>query len=147
MNTTFSQNPPFNHLPGTAKQDAQRASDAFKEAAHRTSDAVKQAAQRATDATKHVAQRTPDTAKDFLQTVSAKVEDTMVQTNEFIRQNPVGMAVGALALGAVCGFTFVMTRRDAPTFRERFIGEPLDAARKAIFAALAPLSPLAHRIH
>jgi hypothetical protein len=38
----------------------------------------------------------------------------------------------------------LMMARRQPTFRERYVDEPLDAAHKAILAALAPV---AHRLH
>ena len=155
MNTDTLKSPPINYQPEAAKEAAQRAADAVKEAAqrvtddsrdvaHRATDAVKDIAQRATDATKEAAQHASDAAKEICHTVSVKAEDAMVRTKEYVRENPVPALLGALAFGAALGYMIVMTRRHEPTFRERYVNEPLHTAREAIYAVLAPV---AQRLH
>ena len=69
--------------------------------------------------------------------------DTLASSKEYVRQNPVLVVAGALAFGAAIGCMLMMARRQ-PTFRERYVDEPLDSAREAILAALAPA---AQRLH
>ncbi len=133
MTTNTPQAPPLNQLPERVKEAAQHATDAAKQAVHQATDAVKDGAQHATDA-----------AKDMCHTMSIKLEDTMVRTKEYVRQNPVPVVLGALAFGAALGYMVVMARREEPTFRERYVDEPLHSARDAIYAAFAPV---ARRIH
>lgn len=84
-------------------------------------------------------------AEDACQMMSAKVEDTVNRTKAYVRQNPVPIVLGALAFGAALGYLIVMTRREEPTLRERFVDEPLHTARNAIYAALAPVAQRLHK--
>lgn len=86
----------------------------------------------------------PEDTGDCCQPLSRKIDDTVSRTKDYVRQNPVPVILGALAFGAALGYTIVMARREEPTFRERFADEPLQTAREAIYAVLAPV---AHRLH
>ncbi len=104
---------------------------------------TKEYTQHAVDATKDAAQRATDTARDMYQSAALKAEDTLTASKEYVRQNPVLVVVGAIAFGAAIGCMLMMARRQ-PTLRERYVAEPLDSAREAILAALAPV---AQRLH
>ena len=155
MNTPFQEYAPSNHLPGPPLHVAQRATDGAREVANRITDAAKDTAQHATDVAKDVTQgvteaargavqQATDGAREIVQTVSAKAEETLARTKDYVRLNPTPVLLGALSIGAALGLMALMKRRQQePTFRERFVSEPLDTARKAIYAALAPL---AHRM-
>ena len=138
------------HVSGAVKDAAREASDAAKDASQTISAKVEQGvertkeyAQQAVDATKDAAHRATDTAKDMYQSAALKAEDALVTSKEYVRQNPVLVVVGAIAFGAALGCLLMMARRE-PTFRERYVDEPMDSARAAILAALAPV---AQRLH
>ncbi len=76
--------------------------------------------------------------------VSEKAEESLVCSREYARANPVPVVLGALALGVALGYVIAMTRREEPTFRERYVDDPLNTARDAIYAVLAPV---AQRLH
>lgn len=139
MNTNPLKDSPFNRIPESAKEAAGNASASIKEAAQFATDAVKDGSRHAADA----AHNATEAAKEMYQDLSAKAEDTMVRTKEYVRQNPVPAVLGALAFGVALGYMLVTARRE-PTFRERYVDEPLDSAREAIIAALAPV---AQRLH
>lgn len=85
-----------------------------------------------------------EAAKETYQTVRAKADETAARTGEYVRQHPMPSLLGAIAFGAALGYLLATVRRDEPTFRERYVDEPLDTARDAIFAVLAPI---AQRLH
>jgi len=122
------------------------AKDAYKTLSSRIEDGVeatKEYAQHAVDTTKDAAQRATDSARDMYHSAALTAEDTLATSKEYVRQNPVLAVVGAVAFGAAVGCMLMMARRQ-PTLRQRCVNEPLDSARAAILAALAPV---AHRLH
>jgi ElaB/YqjD/DUF883 family membrane-anchored ribosome-binding protein len=172
MNTEIQSKPPLSQLPEAAREIARQATDVAKETANRATGAVKNVttdvtdaaidayqtlsskveegvertkeyAQHAVDVTKDAGQRVTDTAKDMYQSAALKAEDSLATSKEYVRQNPVLVIAGAIAFGAAIGCLLMMGRRQ-PTFRERYVDEPLDSARDAILAALAPV---AQRLH
>jgi ElaB/YqjD/DUF883 family membrane-anchored ribosome-binding protein len=88
--------------------------------------------------------RATEAAKDTYQTVRAKADETAARTGEYVRQHPMPSLLGAIAFGAALGYLLATARRDEPTFRERYVDEPLETARDAIFAVLGPV---AQRLH
>ena len=84
-----------------------------------------------------------DEAANCCQSISAKADESLNRTREYVKQNPVPVLLGAVALGAALGY-LMLTRREEPTFRERYVDEPLHSAREALYAALAPV---AQRLH
>lgn len=138
------------NVTGAVRDVATDVTDAAKDAYKTLSSKVeegagrtKEYAQHAVDATRDAAHRATDTAKDMYQSAALKTEDTLATSKEYVRQNPVLVVVGALAFGAAIGCMLVMARRH-PTFRERYVDEPLDSAREAILAALAPATRRLH---
>jgi len=129
-----------------AKDVTDAAKDAYKTLSSKVEEGAgrtKEYAQHAVDATKDAAHHATGSAKDMYQSAALKAEDTLSTSKEYVRQNPVLVVVGALAFGAAIGCMLMMARRH-PTFRERYVDEPLDSAREAILAALAPV---AQRLH
>lgn len=131
-------------LTGAVKDAATDVTDAAKDAYQTLSSKVEEGvertreyAQHAVDATKDAAHRATDTAKDMYQSAALKAEDTLATSKEYMRQNPVLVVLGAIAFGAAIGCMLMMARRQ-PAFRQRYVDEPLDSAREAILAALAP---------
>ena len=162
----------MNHLPEAAREVARQATDVAEETVRRATvaandviDAVNDAAKDVTDAAKngyktlsskveegvdrtkeyaqHAVDATKDAAREMYQSTALKAEDTLTNSKEYVRQNPVLVIVGALAFGAAIGCLLMMARRQ-PTPRQRYVDEPLDSAHKAIIAALAPV---AQRLH
>lgn len=122
------------------------AKDAYRTLSSNAEEGVertKEYAQHAVDATKDATHRATDTARDMYQSAALRAEDTLTTASEYVRQNPVFVVVGAFAFGAAIGCMLMMARRQ-PTFRELYVNEPLDAAHKAILAALVPV---AHHLH
>jgi len=76
--------------------------------------------------------------------ITAAAECNRPVAHDHVRQNPVPIILGALALGVAIGYMLMSKRRREPTFRERFVEDPMHGAREAIQAALAPLT---HRMH
>ncbi|MCX6865486.1 MAG: hypothetical protein NTV46_04570 [Verrucomicrobia bacterium] len=85
----------------------------------------------------------PETAREIARQATDEAEDSLATSKDYVRQNPVLVVAGAIAFGAAIGCLLMMARRQ-PTFRERYVDEPLDSARDAILAALAPV---AQRLH
>ena len=131
-------------LPTSPWDGTQHATDTAKDAGQRALDTAKGAAQHAVDSAKGAAQHATAATKDMCHEMSVRVEDTMARTRDCLNRNPVPVVLGALAFGAALGYLIVMTRREEPTFRERFVDEPLHTAREAIYAVLAPV---AQRLH
>lgn len=86
----------------------------------------------------------PEDTATCCQTLSAKVDDTVSRTKAYVRQNPLPVMLGALTFGAALGYLMVLTRREEITFRERLTGAPLQTAREAIYAVLAPVASRLH---
>ncbi len=107
---------------------------------HHGNTSTKPPADTVAQASEHVV----DEAKEACHSMSMKVEDTVVRTREYVRENPVPVLLGAVALGAALGYLMILARRPEPTFRERYVDEPLSSARDALYAALAPV---AQRLH
>ncbi len=140
----------MNQLSEAARETARRASegaqDISKKAASATSDfgnAVEGIAGDIIDATKNAAKGTADSAKDIYRSATVKVEDTLETSRMYVRQNPLPVVIGAIALGAAVGCLLTVLGRK-PTFSERYAEGPLDAVREAVISAL---SPVAQRVH
>ncbi len=172
MSTDIHSNPPINQKPGAVAEIAQQATDAVKntaqlatvaakdqisdvehmaedftdltkETCHTLSSKVGQGGERTKEYAQHAGDATKDAARDMYQSAALKAEDTLATSKEYVRRNPVIVVVGALAFGAAIGCLIMMARRQ-PTFRERYVDEPLDSARDTILTALAPVT---HRLH
>ena len=107
-------------------------------------EAVQTATGHASQTAKDALNMASDTAKDLYQNVRAKADDTAVATSEYVRQHPMPSVLGAIALGVGLGYLLALSaRHHQPSLREQYVDEPLDAARDALYAVLAPV---AHRI-
>ncbi|MFN0080390.1 MAG: YqjD family protein [Prosthecobacter sp.] len=113
--------PPLDQLPQAAKDMAVQATHAAKEAAQRGYDAAKDAAQRGLDATKDAAQHASQAAKDIYQSAATRAEDTLVQSKQYVRENPLPVVLGAFTLGLTLGCMLGLSHHhQEPTLRERF---------------------------
>ena len=161
MNTNLQSPQSIDELPEAAREivncatvSAREVKGAVKDAAADATDAAKDAYQalsakagegvgHSKEYAQHAVDASKDAAKDMYQSAALKAEDTLATSKEYVRQNPLLVVVGAIAFGAAIGCMLMMARRQ-PTFRERYVDEPLDSARDAILAALAPV---AQRLH
>jgi ElaB/YqjD/DUF883 family membrane-anchored ribosome-binding protein len=88
----------------------------ISDAAHRAYESAQQATRRAREGA-HVA---------------------MERSEDYVRQNPVPVVLGAIVVGFALGFA--LGRREPLTARERFLEEPLGHARDVFFSVLAPVA-------
>lgn len=133
MNTEQTRDPVFNQLASGARETVAQTTDAAK-------DAFQTVRAKADEAYQTVRAKADET----IQTVRAKADETATRTNEYVRQHPLPSLLGAVAVGVALGYLLAITRRHEPTFREQFVEEPLEAARRALYATLAPV---AERLH
>lgn len=112
--------PPFDQLPQAAKDLADHAAQAAKDAAQRSIAATKDAAQSATQAAKDIYKSAATRAEDMYHTAAVRAEDTLVQSKQYVRENPVPVVLGAFALGLTLGCLMGLPHRHEPTMRERF---------------------------
>ena len=102
--------PPFDQLPQAAKDLADHATQAAKDAAQRGIAATKDAAQNATQA-----------AKDLYKSAAVRADDTLVQSRQYVRDNPLPVVLGAFTLGLTLGCLLGLSHHHPePTLRERF---------------------------
>jgi ElaB/YqjD/DUF883 family membrane-anchored ribosome-binding protein len=100
---------------------------------HNVAEAVRDGAQQASGA-----------VKETCQSLSVKAEETLLRTKDYVRQNPVPILLGSLVFGAAIGCLVALTRRSAPTLRERFLDDPVHTARDILQATFQPVG---QRIH
>lgn len=121
------------------KEGAHRLSEAAKDAGQKIAATAKAVGQEVADRAKDISHQVTETAKETGQKITATVDSSLSRTKEYVRQNPLPAVLGALVFGAaVTGL--VMSRRHRPTFGNRYVDEPLNTAREAIFAILAPVA-------
>lgn len=89
---------------------------ASKDFAQQLASTANEAAQQVTSKTKEVTQA----AKDMFQSAATRAEDTLVQSKQYARENPLPVALGAFTLGLTLGCLLGLTRHPEPTLRERF---------------------------
>lgn len=111
-----------------------------EEGVERTKEYVRQAV----DATKDTGHRVADSAKDMYQSAARKAEGAQAISREYVRHNPLLVVAVSIAFGAAVGCLIMMGRRQ-PTFRQRCVDEPLDSAREAMLAAIAPVAKRLHK--
>ena len=104
----------------SAKEAAQQASQSVKDAAQRGLDATKDAAQHAGQAAKDLYQSAASRAEDIYHSAAARAEDTLVQSKQYVRENPVPVVLGAFAVGLTLGCLMGLSHHHEPTLRERF---------------------------
>ena len=129
-----------NEAAQTARDAVQTAAAAAKEAANSTSDVARDAYQaaraKAGDLYEAARTKTGETLKD----VREQVDQTTQRTTQYVSQHPMSSLLGAIAFGAGVGALAIFAlRRPEPSFRRRYVEEPLDTARDAIYAVLEPV--------
>ncbi len=113
--------PPFAQLPQAAKDLADHATQAAKDAAQHGIAATKDAAQHATQAAKDLYKSAAVRAEDLYHTASVRAEDTLVQSKQYVRDNPLPTVLGAFALGLTLGCLLGLSHHQPePTLRDRF---------------------------
>ncbi len=104
VNTDIHPEPSTSQLPEAAEEIAHRAADTAKEAARVTvvakdvAGAVKEVAGDVSDAAKDAAKRATDTAKEMYQSAALKADGALATSREYVRQNPVPVVLGAIAV-------------------------------------------------
>ncbi len=72
-------------------------------------------------AAKDLADHATQAAKDLYKTASVRAEDTLVQSKQYVRENPLPTVIGAFALGLTLGCLLGMAQHHPePTLRDRF---------------------------
>lgn len=144
------------HQAADATQDAaqtarERAGTALHAAREKTGELLHTARDRTAEALHVAKDRTSEalhTAKDqaqhALHTAKDKTNQALDQSSAFVRQNPLPMLLGALAVGLVVGAALSRREEEERTFRQRLGDDPMNTAREAIYAVL---SPIADRLH
>lgn len=124
MNTEPLSMSPLNQLSQAAKEAAQRGTVVAKDATAAAKDFYQTISSKVEDGMvqgKEYAQHATDTAKDMYQSAAVKAEETLVQSKDYVRQNPFPVVLGAFAIGMALGCMVGMTRREEPTFRQRYL--------------------------
>lgn len=115
----------------------------LKDRAEEGCDRVAGKAQQALAAAQRTAHNAAAAAKDVYHSAREKVDCQLTSSREFVQRNPVPVVLGALALGVALGYLLMPGRR-APSLAHRYLDEPLDHARVALLAALAPVASRLH---
>lgn len=90
-----------------------------------------------TDATRDTAHEVSDKVKEACHTLSTRVEDKVLRAKGYVRQNPMPVVIGSFVLGAAIGCLVAVSRKQS--LSERFMDDPMHAAREMLYAALEPM--------
>lgn len=145
---------PLNQLPEKAGEIAQQASTATREAIATARDragAALATAREKTNEAMHVARDRAteaygvarDQTQKALHTAKDKTNEALAQSGNYVKENPIPALLGALAVGIVVGI-LISRKEEERTFRQRFAEDPVNTARGAVFAALAPIAEKLH---
>lgn len=131
-----------NHL----ESPDQQLPDAVKDVAHsllakadKGVERTRDLAQHAIHSTKEATHHATVTAREACKTAATMANDTLENSKECVRRNPVSMVLGAALIGAAVGYV-VMNARRKPGFSERYADDPLLSVREVILAALSPVA-------
>lgn len=89
-------------------------------------------------ATDQAEEASHDRFRDATRKVRRRAGEAFEQGDQYVRQNPWTVILGAAAVGLVMGMAF--SRRHEPTMRERYLNEPADQVREMLFSILAPVA-------
>ncbi|MDB6175306.1 MAG: hypothetical protein JWL59_4617 [Chthoniobacteraceae bacterium] len=87
----------------------------------------------------HTMENLQQRAKQTWETVQDQTGRTMQEGATYVRENPVPVLIGALFLGLTLG---LLSGHREPTFRERYIDEPLHESHGILLGALVALGAL-----
>lgn len=133
-----------NQFQEGANEAAQAARDAMQDAAS----TARQAAGNATDTARDIYQTAKAKAGDLYETARAKtqgmreqMDHTAERTNQYVKEHPMSSVLGAIAFGAGlgCAITIALRRPPEEIMRRRYVEEPLDSVRDAVYSALEPV--------
>lgn len=99
---------------------------------------IKHHVNRLADVANQVAHRAKEAAEHTFNTVRTKADEAVTTSKGYVRENPVPVVLGMLAIGFAAGF--VMARREEPTFRDRFLRDPARTTHDTLYAMLAPIA-------
>lgn len=133
-----------NALAERAKESAAHLADRAKDGANNLADKAKETASHLADSARDAARKTSQVAQDTYESARTNLDDTIERTRTYVRENPVPAVIGAFAIGAVVSFILTGARRHEPTFRERYVDDPLESIRDTVYAALAPVGKRLH---
>ena len=88
-------------------------------------------------------QHTQEALKHTYDNARHRAEDTLARTQVYVRENPMPVILGALAFGALVGYSLATSRREED-FRTRFTHDPLQTIRDTVAAALIPAGDRIH---
>jgi ElaB/YqjD/DUF883 family membrane-anchored ribosome-binding protein len=97
-----------------------------------------------TEAVRDGTQQAADAVSEVCQSLSAKAEETLLCTKDYVRKNPMPVLLGSLVFGVAIGCLVALARKPAPTLRERFMDDPVHTARDILQATFQPVG---RRIH
>jgi ElaB/YqjD/DUF883 family membrane-anchored ribosome-binding protein len=89
---------------------------------------------------RHKAEQVSDEVRQRAEQVRQSAGEAVHRGEEYVRENPVPVVIGALAVGVVIGAMFAFGRRDEITARERYLDEPMHHARDVLYGVLAPVA-------
>ncbi|MEZ0385720.1 MAG: YqjD family protein, partial [Verrucomicrobium sp.] len=144
----------LNQLPEKAQEAAQQAADATRNALATARERAGTALTSAKEKTHEVLHTARDRANEAygvarertnqaLHVAKDKTDVALKQSSQYVRENPLPMLLGALAVGIAVGVA-IGRREEQRTFRQRLADDPVHTARDAIYAVL---SPIAEKLH
>ncbi len=95
------------------------------------------------DQAQHVADQIREQAGNVAGQVRDQAEKAIAEGGEYVRQNPWPAVLGAAGVGLLVGFA--LAHRREPSFRSRYLDDPLDHARDVLSSLLAPVGDRLHR--
>ncbi len=97
---------------------------------------IEQPINRLSEAAIEATHRTAAEVQNQLQAARDKTGDVITRGQTWVRENPVTSIVGMLAIGLTAGY--VMAHREQPSFRRRYIEDPMHHTQDALYGLLAP---------
>lgn len=94
------------------------------------------------NATQDAVKSATDKSKEMVHSIVTKTEDHLASSKACMCRNPLTFLLGSVCLGAALGYMIVSARR-TPTFRERFMDDPMDSVRDGVKKAMDQV----HRFH
>ena len=119
MNTDTYPKTPANQLLDDSMAVGRTVADAASNTLHTLSTTLEDGAERTKDYAQQAVDATKGAAKDMYQSASAKAEDMLVSSKEYVRQNPFPVALGTLVTGLAFGYLIGLMHREPPTLRNR----------------------------
>jgi len=117
-------------IPAAANTAQQYAGEAREKAT--------QTAEQLRDQAQHYAGQVRDQAQQVASQVRDQAQRAYSESDQYVRQNPWTVVLGAAGLGLLVGYA--LAQRHEPSLRDRYVSDPLDHARDALYSILAPVA-------